>query len=100
MCVARWQSLSGGTNCDTMNDKYYPRSGVKKLIGLVVLGASLITSPAAITWTWAYLPSDANASNSIAASMNQAVAQWNTYSDYTYTIPVAYNAGVPTAQAS
>lgn len=83
-----------------MNNKDYPRSGVKKLIGLVVLGASLITSPAAITWTWAYLPSDANASNSIAASMNQAVAQWNTYSDYTYTIPVAHNSGVPTAQAS
>jgi hypothetical protein len=32
--------------------------------------------------------------------MNQAVAQWNTYSDYNYNIPVAHNTGVPTAQAS
>ena len=32
--------------------------------------------------------------------MNQAVATYNTYSDYNYNIPVAYNSGVPTAQAS
>jgi hypothetical protein len=73
---------------------------MKKLIGLLLLCLSLPTSQAALTWNWAYLPSDATASNSIVAAMNQAVATYNTYSDYNYTIPVAYNSGVPTAQAS
>ena len=31
--------------------------------------------------------------------MNQAVAMFNTYSDYNYDIGVAYNSGVPTAQS-
>src|ERR1035437_3824366 len=73
---------------------------MKKLIGLIVVCFSMVTSHAALTWSWAYLPSDTAASNAIASAMNQAVATYNTYSDYNYTIPVAYNSGVPTAQAS
>jgi hypothetical protein len=78
----------------------YPPTRMKKLIGLAAICFSLLTSQAGLTWSWAYLPADATASNAIASAMNQAVATYNTYSDYNYTIPVAYNSGVPTAQAS
>jgi len=60
----------------------------------------MCSSHAALSWSWAYLPSDVTASNAIASAMTQAVATYNTYSDYNYTIPVAFNTGVPTAQAS
>ena len=73
---------------------------MRKLVAPALLLFSALTSHAALSWSWAYWPSDTAASNAIAAAMNQAVATYNTYSDYTYTIPVAYNAGVPTAQAS
>src|SRR5689334_1538277 len=72
---------------------------MKKLIGLFLICFGALTSEAGLSWSWAYFPSDINASNQIASAMNQAVATFNTYSDYNYNIPVAYNAGVPTAQA-
>src|SRR5450755_2162383 len=72
---------------------------MKKLIGIIVICFSM-TSHAALTWSWAYLPSDTTASNAITSAMNQAVAMFNTYSDYNYNIPVDYNSGVPTAQSS
>ncbi len=52
----------------------------------------------AMTWSWAYAPSAYEAE--ITASMNGCIGTWNTYADYDFNIPVAYNAGVPTAQAS
>lgn len=73
---------------------------MKKLVGLLFVSFSVFASHAGLSWAWANLPSDVNASNQIASAMNQAVATYNTYSDYNYTIPVAYNSGVPTAQAS
>jgi hypothetical protein len=73
---------------------------LKKLAALLFLLSGLPASQAALSWSWAYAPSDTTASNAIVSAMNQAVAVYNTYSDYTYTIPVAYNSGVPTAQAS
>jgi len=73
---------------------------MKKLIGLLLLCFSMLSSHAALTWSWAVLPSDTTTSNAIASAMNQAVAMFNTYSDYNYNIPVDYNSGVPTAQSS
>ena len=73
---------------------------MKKLVGLLFVSFSVFASHAGLTWNWGSLPSDTTASNAIAAAMNQAVATYNTYSDYNYTISVAYNSGVPTAQAS
>src|SRR2546426_10817315 len=70
-----------------------------KLIGLLVTCFSMLTSHAALSWFWWSLPPDTTTSNSIASAMNQAVATYNTYSDYTYSIGVQYNSGVPTAQA-
>jgi fibronectin type 3 domain-containing protein len=75
-------------------------NGIKKLAGLLLVSSAAFSSHAALDWHWAYTPADATASNQIASAMNQAVAAFNTFSDYNYSIPVAYNAGVPTAQAS
>ncbi|MEY4917472.1 MAG: hypothetical protein RL616_1385 [Verrucomicrobiota bacterium] len=75
-------------------------SRLKKLIALLVLSFSGFTSQAALSWHWNSLPPTTALSNSIVASMNQAVAMFNTYSDYNYDIGVQYNSGVPTAQAS
>ncbi len=72
---------------------------MKKLLGLLVVSFSLLTSHAGLSWFWWSLPPSATISNSIASAMNQAVAQWNTYADYPYNIGVQYNSGVPTAQA-
>jgi hypothetical protein len=72
---------------------------MKRTFVLLLIFFTAITSRAALTWHWAWLPSDMNASNSIAAAMNQAVAVFNTYSDYNYDIAAAYNSGVPTAQS-
>jgi regulation of enolase protein 1 (concanavalin A-like superfamily) len=74
---------------------------MKKLILLItlVLGQAM-ASQAALTWYWTSVPSDPNIANQIAASMDAAVNSYNTYSDYTGAVPVNYNAGVPTAQAS
>ena len=73
---------------------------MKRTFGLLLIFFTAITSRAALTWHWAWLPSDMNASNSIAAAMNQAVAVFNTYSDYNYDIAAAYNSGVPTARVN
>src|SRR6266446_998523 len=59
----------------------------------------IIAGQAALTWHWNGVPSDTGIANQIAASMDQAVAVFNTYSDYNYNIGVAYNSGVPTAQS-
>ncbi|GEM_PF-2509188 len=80
---------------------HHPEDMKKFAISILLLVTfALSTASAAISWRWAWTPSDITASNRIAAAMDQAVAVFNTYSDYTYTIPVAHNAGVPTAQAS
>ncbi len=72
---------------------------MKKLIGLFSMGFSMLTSQAALSWHWNSLPPDITTSNNIASAMNQAVAMFNTYSDYNYNIGVAYGSGVPTAQS-
>ena len=74
-------------------------SRLKNTFTLLCLGVSLLTSRAALTWHWNGFPTDATISNQIASSMNQAVAMFNTYSDYNYNIGVAYSSGVPTAQS-
>jgi hypothetical protein len=73
---------------------------MKKLTTLLALVLVTATSQAAITWYWAAVPSDTAIRDQIAASMNTAVANYNTYSNYNANIPVRYVPGVPTAQAS
>ena len=72
---------------------------MKRLLALLLMSFSVFTSRAALTWHWNSLPTDTTISNQIASSMNQAVAMFNTYSDYNYNIGVAYSSGVPTAQS-
>lgn len=72
---------------------------MKRIVGLLLIFFGVSNSPGALSWFWWTLPPDATTSNSIASAMNQAVATYNTYSDYNYSIGVQYNSGVPTAQA-
>lgn len=72
---------------------------MKHRLSLLFLAFSALPCPAALTWHWNALPSDLTASNQIAAAMNQAVASFNTYSDYNYDIGVIYASGTPTADA-
>lgn len=67
---------------------------------LLALALATVSSQAAVTWYWAAVPSDTAIRDQIAASMNTAVANYNTYASYTANIPVRYVPGVPTAQAS
>lgn len=68
----------------------------------VVLAASALAfaapSHAALTWHWINQPADPNLTTTITNNMNAAVADFNTYANYTGDIPVNYNSGVPTAQ--
>ncbi|RYD83736.1 MAG: hypothetical protein EOP84_07440 [Verrucomicrobiaceae bacterium] len=73
---------------------------MRKLMTLLALVLTTASSHAAITWYWAAVPSDTAIRDQIAASMNTAVANYNTYSNYNANIPVRYVPGVPTAQAS
>lgn len=70
--------------------------------GNVVLASCLlglaVRSQAALTWSWQTVPSDPSIQSSITSAMNSAVANWNTYADYSGNILVKYNSGVPTAQ--
>ena len=72
---------------------------MKRLIGLIAIYLSTLTSQAALTWHWNAAPSDVTLSNNIVNAMNSAVAMFNAYSDYNYDIGVAYSSGVPTAQS-
>lgn len=71
-----------------------------KLVAFALLFSAAFTSKAAIGWFWNATPTDITASNNIASAMNQAVAMFNTYSDYNYDIGVQHNTGVTTADAS
>ncbi len=71
---------------------------MKKLLSSIVLLLSIFSTQAALTWHWVSLPADTNIEAQIVSAMNSAVAEFNTYSDYTGDIPVVYNSGVPTAQ--
>jgi fibronectin type 3 domain-containing protein len=70
-----------------------------KPLVLLVLSVNGFASQAALAWHWNSLPADTSIANNIASAMNQAVAMFNTYSDYNYDIGVAYSSGVPTAQS-
>ncbi len=72
---------------------------MKHLLGALALAFSALTCPAALSWHWNALPTDVNASNDIHSAMSQAVAMFNTYSDYTYDIGVIHSPGTPTADA-
>src|SRR6185436_16239611 len=84
-----------------MNDVSLRSSpNLKKLALLAVLSLSQIhDSPAALTWFWGSVPADPAIANTISNSMNQCISTFNTYSDYSGSVRVVYNAGVPTAQA-
>ena len=65
---------------------------MKKLAALLCLLAPLLAPLRALTWSgdagpWGPGP------------MNDCVATWNTYSSYSYNIPVVYGSGTPTADA-
>jgi len=66
------------------------------LLPMILIPAAM--SQAALTWSWESVPSDVNIKNNIAWSMDTAVAEYNTYSNYDGNIVVRYNSGVPTAQ--
>lgn len=68
---------------------------------LVLLATVLVTtlSHAAVTWQFTGSP-PADKQAAITSAMNTAVSRYNTYANYNANITVAYNAGVPTAQAS
>ena len=73
---------------------------MKKLSVLLLLFASVCSSRAALTWHWTSVPADTAIKATIEASMNGALATYNTYADYSGDVPVDYNSGVPTAQTA
>lgn len=61
--------------------------------------ACIFPVKAALTWSFTG-SAPATELSQITAAMNTAVSNYNTYANYSGNITVAYNSGVPTAQAS
>ena len=66
------------------------------LIGPHLISFSALTSRCGFTWHSALLPSDPVASNAIASTVIQGVAQYNTYSDFRYDSRLAGSSEIGT----
>ncbi|MCB1130768.1 MAG: hypothetical protein KDN05_06530 [Verrucomicrobiae bacterium] len=72
--------------------------GMRFLTAIAMLGTA--TAETGMKWHWKSQGGPENVRKQIDYSMNRAVATWNEWSEYDFSIGTVYGAGTPTADAS